>query len=384
MKAILSILLLGSCLIAQAQTKHTHLPDRAIDFPNVPGYLTLKSDLHLHTVFSDGSVWPDIRVEEAQRDNLDIISITEHLEEAYLPHLEDISNSDRNRANDIAMEHAKNSSLIVVKGSEISRSMPPGHANAIFLKDANKLLIDDPVKSFKEAHDQGAFIFWNHPNWSSQRSDGIATMTKMHEELIKKGYLNGIEVVNELTYSDEALQLALDYNLTIMGTSDVHGLIDWLYEIPEGGHRPITLIFAKERTEESIKKALFERRTVVWFDDILIGRENMLKPLIEASVKIEEEAEYIETWSGITKVLSVKFTNTSDASYLLYNKSEYTFHTNSDVIMLEPQSVTTIEVKTIDLKSEIDLKFTVLSAVTAPNTHPDVTWKVKIKKTAKK
>ena len=44
-----------------------------IEFPDVPGYLTLKCDLHMHTVFSDGSVWPNIRVQEALRDGLDAI-----------------------------------------------------------------------------------------------------------------------------------------------------------------------------------------------------------------------------------------------------------------------------------------------------------------------
>ena len=29
-----------------------------INFPDIPGYQTLKCDLHIHTVFSDGSVWP--------------------------------------------------------------------------------------------------------------------------------------------------------------------------------------------------------------------------------------------------------------------------------------------------------------------------------------
>jgi len=32
--------------------------------------------------------------------------------------------------------------------------------------------------------------------------------------------------------------------LTIIGTSDIHGLIDWQYNVPQGGHRPITLVFA--------------------------------------------------------------------------------------------------------------------------------------------
>ena len=66
---------------------------RSIDFPNPKGYVTVVTDLHTHTTFSDGHVWPSIRVEEAIRDNVDVISLTEHLE--YQPHLEDIPNQDR-------------------------------------------------------------------------------------------------------------------------------------------------------------------------------------------------------------------------------------------------------------------------------------------------
>lgn len=379
MKLLFTALLASSLVNLQAQTRHTHVPDRAIDFPDVAGFLTLKADLHMHTVFSDGYVWPSIRVQEAQRDSLDVISLTEHLELGYRPHREDIPNPDRNRPHNIGLKSAEKSDLIVVRGSEISRSMPPGHANAIFIQDANKLLVDDSVAVFAEAHNQGAFIFWNHPNWVAQKTDGIAKLTKMHEKLIKQGYLNGIEVVNELTYSEEALQIALDNNLTIIGTSDVHGLIDWLYDVPEGGHRPVTLIFAKEKTASSIKEALFTRRTAVWFNNILIGREEMLSPLIKASIIIADEAAYDVSWNGSTEVLLVNFTNNSDASFMLYNKSGYSFHANDDVIMLEPHSITTLQVKTKIVQSEIDLKFTVLNAVTAPNTHPDMVWHVKVK-----
>jgi len=376
MKRLLTYMLLGLTITLKAQTPHTHLADRTINFPDVPGYLTLKADLHMHTVFSDGSVWPDIRIQEAQRDGLDMISLTEHLE--YQPHKADIPHPDRNRAHELGLNSAKDSELIVVRGSEITRKMPPGHSNAIFIKDANKLLMDDSVKVFKEAHEQGAFIFWNHPNWIAQYSNGIAKITKMHEGLIKKGYLNGIEIVNEQTYSEEALQIALDNNLTLIGTSDVHGLIDWLYDVPNGGHRPVTLIFAKERTAESMKEALFARRTVVWFNNLLIGREAMLTPLLKSSITIEANAAYITTWAGATEVLEVKFKNNSDASFILYNKSGYTFHANADVVILEPHSITTLQVKTITAQKEIDLKFTVLNAVTAPDTHPDITWNVAI------
>lgn len=53
---------------------------RIIEFPDIPGYMTLKCDFHIQTVFSDGSVWPNLRIHEVVRDGLDAISITDHLE----------------------------------------------------------------------------------------------------------------------------------------------------------------------------------------------------------------------------------------------------------------------------------------------------------------
>ena len=210
---------------------------RKMKFPDIPGYLTLKCDFHMHTVFSDGSVWPDIGVEEAIKDGLDAIALTEHLE--YQPHSEDIPHPDRNRAHQVAVDYFKGGDLIIINGSEVTRDMPPGHSNAIFINDANKLLQDDPIHVFREAKNQGAFVFWNHPHWTSQAKDGIARLTDMHRQMIKERLLDGIEVVNDRTYSAEALQIALDNDLAIIGTSDIHGLVDWRYNVPEGGHRPI-------------------------------------------------------------------------------------------------------------------------------------------------
>ena len=61
----------------------------------------ISADLHIHTVFSDGSVWPDIRVEEARREGLDLIALTEHLE--YQPYAEDLPHPDRNRSYEICL-----------------------------------------------------------------------------------------------------------------------------------------------------------------------------------------------------------------------------------------------------------------------------------------
>lgn len=331
----------------------------------------MKCDFHMHTAFSDGSVWPDIRVQEALKDGLDAISMTEHLE--YQPHKADIPHPDRNRAHDVAVAAAKGEELMIVRGSEITRSMPPGHSNAIFIEDANKLLIDDPVAVFREANNQGAFVFWNHPNWTAQNKDGIAKLTDMHKQLIKDGLLHGIEVVNDLTYSDEALQIALDNNLTIMGTSDIHGLVDWQYEVPHGGHRPITLVFAKEKTQASIKEALMERRTVAWFHHTLIGREAYLVPLIEASISVKE-AKY----QGESSVITVLLDNPTHVEYTLENLSEYSFHAHTDIVTVTHAGVTKIEVKTLERKSTFDLKFRVLNGVAAPNTHPEITIRVDV------
>ncbi len=198
---------------------------RVIEFPNVPGYQTMVVDLHIHSVFSDGSVWPDIRVYEAVRDGVDLISMTEHLE--YQPHEEDIPHPNRNRSFELANKIAERENLIVVNGAEITRDMPPGHSNAVFIDDANPLLQEDYMVAFSEAKKQGAFVFWNHPMWESQYNDGVARLTDLHRTLIADGMLHGIEVVNDLTFSVEALQIALDNNLTILGTSDIHGLVDW-------------------------------------------------------------------------------------------------------------------------------------------------------------
>ena len=371
MRKLLIICLLLSSFFSFSQADHSHRLQRAIRFPDIPGYKTLKCDLHIHTVFSDGSVWPDIRVLEALMDGVDAISLTEHLE--YQPHKNDIPHPDRNRSFEIAMEEAKNHALIIIRGSEITRNMPPGHSNAVFITDANKLLIKDSIEVFREAKRQGAFVFWNHPNWTAQRTDGIATITEVHRKLIREKLLDGIEVVNESTYSDEALKLALDNNLTIMGTSDIHGLVDWKFGIPQGGHRPVTIVFAKEKSEASIKDALMNRRTVVFHKDLLIGRNEFLIPLVEASLRADS-ARY----TGKSVVAAINIENLTNADFILRNRSNFTFHEDGDVIVIKGGQKKEIQVKTLQRLQSIDLKFEVLNAINAPASHPEIVLRARV------
>ena len=351
------------------EMEHSHAHGRAIVFPDVADFQTLKCDFHIHTVFSDGNVWPTIRVEEALKDGLDAIAMTEHLE--YQPHGDDIPHPDRNRSFEIAKQFATAFDLIVINGVEITRSMPPGHNNAIFVKDANKILVDDPMAAFEEANNQGAFVFWNHANWVAQRPDGIARLEDMHRELIAKKWLHGIEVINDVTYTDEGLNIALENDLVIIGTSDIHGLIDWQFDVPKGGHRPITLVFAKERTEESIAEAVKAGRTVGWMNNILVGRPEWLNPLMESCLQVTK-SDYL----GTSSIAEITIENVSDATFLLENLSDYTLHRNTNILTIPAHESVTLQLKTIEQIEQFTIAFKVLNAVTAPKTHPNVSFDI--------
>ena len=339
---------------------------RKIEFPDIPGHLTLLCDFHMHTVFSDGSVWPNIRVQEALKDGLDAISITDHLE--YQPHFLDVPHPDRNRVQILAEQAARNSELIVIPGAEITRQMPPGHANAIFIKDANKLNQEDVMEVFREARRQDAFVFWNHPHWTAQRENGMVQLDPVHLELFSEGLIQGVEVYNEYTYSDEALDVALEHGLTLMACSDVHGLVDDVFDVAGGGHRPVTLVFAKERSAESIHEALRLGKTAIWFDNTLVGKAEYLSPLVESSVKAEKQGDAL--------VQDVKLTNSSDADYILENLSGYTFHNKAGVFVLKAHETMILQVKRVEETAAFDLRFRVLNAFTAPGNHPEITFEL--------
>ena len=351
MKIKYLLVLISFSLFGQNTSKFFEAPD---------GLLLLGADLHTHTVFSDGMVWPTIRAQEALRESIEIIAITDHLE--YQPKKEDIPNPDLNRSYVIAKKSVDEKDLIILKGSEITRNMPPGHFNAIFINDANKLLIKgDSLAGIKEANRQGAFVFWNHPHWTSRsagRMDGIAKLDDVHKELISKNLVHGLEVANEDTYSEEALEIALENNLTILGTSDIHGLSEWDFDIPNGGHRPLTFVITKEDSQGSIKESLFKGNTFVWFKDLLIGKEQNIKSIINSNLKMKSNG-----FVGETTLLEIEITNLSSMPINLEYLGKYTFHKNSKFLKIPPNSSIDVQIKTISKLENINLSFEVLNAI---------------------
>jgi 3',5'-nucleoside bisphosphate phosphatase len=341
---------------------------RAMHFPDAPdGSRILSADLHTHSVFSDGHVWPSVRVEEADRDGVDALALTEHLE--HQPKSADIPHPDRNRAFQIAVREAatrKMDAVMLINGAEITRDMPPGHVNAVFLEDANKLLVKDAVAAISAANEQGAFLFWNHPNWLPQAPDGVARIFPFHLDLIRAGKLHGVEVANGTldAYSEHALAIALEHNLAILGTSDIHGLIDWTHNGGHGGHRPLTLVLSKERSPAALKQALFDRRTVAWINDDLIGRSEHVEQVFRACMTIEPKA-YVPRSS----VLEIHLVNNCPLAFTMENAGIRTFHNITDVVRVERYGRKLVQVRMNDERETLALDLVVLNTQVRPRVH---------------
>lgn len=422
--------LAASLILVAAPLSSAHGPaygsgsvdERSIDFPDTAEHKTLVLDLHTHSVFSDGHVWPTVRVAEAVRDGLDGLAITEHLE--FQPHLTDIPHPDRNRSFEEASRAAKGQDLTIIPGVEITRTGEPGHINAIFVKDANPLVeqrserplheehvfgtaeeadayalertgfirgahevehngetvwmpYEDaamyqtlvnyqfaadskaPLAVVEAANEQGAFLFWNHPNFATVDAE----LNDFHKATTKGGLLHGVEIANGNRYYENAHRLALKHNLAFIGVSDVHELIAWDYR-PEAahnpGHRPVTLVLAEEDSIDGMRDALFDRRSIVYWKESLIGRAEHLGALLDASLSISDAK--VESW-GVRLTLA----NVSDAPLYLRNETGLQLSVQAQHIAVPPHGETEVTFSMDEPSLDRGFAFTVLNALVAPN-----------------
>lgn len=344
-------------LIGMQYNGNAQVKKDSLSLPDIPGYITLKCDFHMHTVFSDGHVWPTFRVNEAERDGLDVISLTEHIDYEGFP---DEIKRNYNKAFEIAKERAeKKNKVLVIRGAEISPRVPPYHNNALFLTDANKLSSEymkdwkkkfvmkekiaksELMAPFIEAKKQDAFVFYNHPGYSWWDKKDTSIFTPFHQELLDNKILGGVEIVNSNRYNIIAHRMAMKHNLTFIGNSDEH--YD-LYPRYHETHRPMTLVFAKEKTEASIKEALQQRRTAVYFDDYLVARQREAEAFFHASLKVDVEKK---TRNG-EPLLLVKIFNASQVPYRVRATSDYNIeHFPLGQVVLKPSDTTVITLKAV-------------------------------------
>jgi len=346
-----------------------------VNVPDIPGFVTLKCDFHIHTVFSDGYVWPTVRSEEAWREGLDAIAITDHIE--YRPHKRDITN-DLNRSYHVAKGTGDDLQVLVIHGSEITRNMPPGHLNAIFLTNSTPLDTEKWEDAVSAANEQAAFVFWNHPGWKPQLNDGKVTWYDEHTAMVENGKLHGIEVVNERDYYPEAHRWAIERKLTMLSNSDIHMPLNMDYHVHGGDHRPLTLVFARERSIAAIKEALFARRTAVYSANRLVGDEQFLRPIFEKSVRFDRDTV---TLRG-SKAALVQVSNSSDIDYELELVRKSAAYLAPEKLILAARKTVLFQLSAkakVKDTSETSLDYRVMNLLVAPERPLAVMLPLKVK-----
>ena len=322
-----------------------------IIIPDVGAYQVLKCDFHMHTVFSDGHVWPNVRNQEVWQEGLDAYAITDHVE--YTPHSEDVK-VNHNRGYELLKESSAKSNMILVKGTEVTRNTPPGHFNALYINDASAYIESRDAAQDKaavmKAAEQHAFIFWNHPGWQPGIA-GSYDWIPFVDDLYQNKALHGIEVFNGFGFHMKALDWCIDKGLTVMGTSDMHNLVAHEYDLgKEYVHRTMTLVLARERTAESIREALDAGRTVAWASKYLAGREEHVRALFDACVQLMP-VHYTEERKNGDKINYYALRNNSD----LYFELDLKDGNNTKRIVLYPRSEqqVTASAETTSLSGEV-------------------------------
>ena len=280
---VAAVLLAGAAAQGQRPVRET------LPVPDLPGFRTLKADFHLHTVFSDGNVWPTVHVQEAWRDGLDVIALTEHAE--YHPHSADVK-VDGGRSYAIAKPLADQLGVILVPAVEITKPDPPAplvlaegpqHFNALFVTDPNALNVpNDLMEALRRAKAQQAFVFWDHPGYRVARPRWFAPVARAFDA----GLFQGMELVNGPEFYPDAYPWIAERQLTILANSDAH---DPLPPRTTGFRRPITLLFARTADLDGVRDALIARRTAAWLGDDVWGAEEHLRGIWNGAIVVEPE-----------------------------------------------------------------------------------------------
>ena len=263
---------------------NTCMNPRCVPVPDIPGYHAYKADLHMHTIFSDALVSPKMRVIEAWMEDLDVLAITDHHPNPRTAY----DNGDRNAGFDEAAKSAKQVGLKLIKGFEITGSEPVGHINVLFVNELNGYNLPYPFgpsdadSLLAKAKAEDAYIIANHPGWPDQNS----TLSDYVAGHMADGTFQGVEVFNHKEFYPMAIDHANKYGIAMLGCTDSHYPTYYHYDM-EKDHRDMTIIFAKDKSDESLKEALRAGRTIAWANNILAGRPELLRTFIHSCIKVK-------------------------------------------------------------------------------------------------
>ena len=159
-------------------------------------------------------------------------------------------------------------------------------------------------------------------------------------------------------------QIALDNNLTILGTSDIHGLIDWDYDLAGGQHRTATLVLTRSETAEGLKAALKAGDTVAIYNDNLIGKQANVEAVVRSTLRLEVDQPLPRT-----TVQAVSVINDSPVDYIIENSGPEGAYDEGHAFTVKAGSAFTLLIKNVPDPSRLSLTFRVLNTYIAPREH---------------
>ncbi|MBC8167156.1 MAG: hypothetical protein H7Y20_14960 [Bryobacteraceae bacterium] len=281
--------------IYPVRTGIKRLARKDLSFPTLGEFQVVTGDFHVHTLYSEGTVMPSVRLYEAWTEGVDVLAITDHAEflRTSLP-------EKRGRAYDEVLELARALNLVLIRGAEVSTvytadnelmSDVVARKNTdfivLFVTDENALFAPFDV-AMERAKQQGCLNIWAHPghDWRP-----------IPQKFLDQGWLHGIEIRNTVTsggsgaeeyrgsyFYPRVAEWAEEKNVALIASSDVHSPAE--FERLPRAKRDYTLLLVRDRSPEAVREAILARRTMTWFDDMLWGSAEHLTSLLQHSVAI--------------------------------------------------------------------------------------------------
>ena len=154
----------------------------------------------------------------------------------------------------------------------------------------------------------------------------------------------------------------------MMGNSDIHQPIVGSEITPEI-HRPMTLVFAKEKSIKALREALIAGRTTVWFKNQLIGKPDYLRAIFEGAVQVDKP--YLRQGDTIW----FEVTNNSDIDILVQGIGQ----DGLGKLTLPANAITMVKTKVNSKTERAELRCRITNFLIAPEKGLPVNLNVSLK-----
>jgi hypothetical protein len=200
----------------------------------------------------------------------------------------------------------------------------------------------------------------------------------VHDTIYDLGWMHGMEIVNGPSYYPLAYQWCLEKGITIFGNSDVHNPTG--LDFSSGGEetRSLTLVFAREKTNESVREALDAGRTAVWRGDELYGQPAYLKAIFDQSVRVLSQPVGLKG----EETSFVQIINESDIVFNLTMGEKLEGFSYAPEMILYPGRIAILRFSNTmqgkEGKADLSIPFSVTNLFTGPDEHLSVTLDMQV------